>query len=612
MSENIVNRKENMIETVNMQMNPNPGPTGSENQGGNETRTGNENPSGEGTRYGSRNGNQNENILRGDNAVPYVVKSPPVQAMRQETEYTKRMKESFGFFGPATFLYAVFYAFCMFQNGSGVTFPFFVAGSLLYLCFCLSKLEISLKKDSIFYMVSMILLGVSTFCTDDGRIIAFNKTGIFFLMMSLLLHQFYDTSKWRLGKYFCSMVELVCCCLGEMGRPFLDASRYHKEKGQKKKTAVYALLGIVISVPLLLIVMVLLGSADAVFYEMTKQFFDAVDFGNILNVIFRITFIFMASYLLTAYLCKKSIREEVKDRRKGDPILAITITGLLSLIYLLFCGIQILYLFLGQMQLPEGYTYAMYARQGFFQLLVVSALNLVIVLVAMSFFRESKILKIILTIMSLCTFIMIASSAMRMIIYIRYYYMTFLRIFVLWALIVLFILFAGVIISIYSEKFPLFRYSMTAVTVLYLLLSFSHPDYIIAKINVANAPGAGETSEEYKTERKENDFFLSPDFYDDYDYLSTLSADAAPVLIPYLEELGYDMELYFTENLFRVGENISPLTFHNVYGHKKEWFGYYYLYRIKDKCENFSLRTYNVSRHMAISRLEKYRGTVIK
>ncbi|MFR8843778.1 MAG: DUF4153 domain-containing protein [Waltera sp.] len=70
-----------------------------------------------------------------------------------------------------------------------------------------------------------------------------------------------------------------------------------------------------------------------------------------------------------------------------------------------------------------------------------------------------------------------------MIIYIRYYYLTFLRIFVLWMLAVLFVMFIGVLINIYRESFPLFRYGVVMVTVLYLALSFSHPDYIIARVN---------------------------------------------------------------------------------------------------------------------------------
>ncbi len=520
--------------------------------------------------------------------APYVVPNPA----KQETEYTKRMKQNFGFFGPVTFLYAMLYAFCMFKNGSGITFPFFITGSLLYLCFCLSKLEISLKKGSAFYMVSMMLLAVSTFCTDDGKIIALNKTAIFFLMMSLLLYQFYNTSKWKLGKYLCSICDLVCCCFGEIPRPFTDSISYYKKKDKKNKTLGYIVLGVVISVPLLVIVIALLSGADAVFRQITNTFFENISFGNIFNVLFRITFIFFASYMLVSYLCKKSIKEEVKDRRNGEPVLAITITSMLSVIYLLFSGIQIIYLFLGQMQLPKGYTYAIYAREGFFQLLAVSILNLMIVLVCMSFFRENKILKVILTIMSLCTFIMIASSALRMIIYIRYYYMTFLRIFVLWALVVLFFLFVGIIVSIYREKFPLFQYSMVVVTILYTILSFSHPDYIIASINVANAP----RDEMENWEVSEEDFFQSSEPYDDFSYLSNLSADAAPVILPYMKELGYELDIFYEEDIWnRIWDGRS----------NKEIFGYYYLEELQEACENFSIRTYNVSRHMALKIIEK-------
>lgn len=113
---------------------------------------------------------------------------------------------------------------------------------------------------------------------------------------------------------------------------------------------------------------------------------------------------------------------------------AITVLGMLTLLYLVFSGIQILGLFLGKLSLPEGYTYASYAREGFFQLLAIAILNLILVLACLEYFRESKILKGILTVMSICTFIMILSSAMRMILYIRTYQFTFLRILYLGAI----------------------------------------------------------------------------------------------------------------------------------------------------------------------------------
>lgn len=502
----------------------------------------------------------------------------------------EKMREKFSFFGPITFLYACFYAFCMFQNGSGVTFPFFIAASLLYLCFSLLKLEITLKRGSVFYMISMMLLAVSTFCTDDARIIAFNKTGIFLLMMSLLLKQFYETSKWKLGKYLGSIFVMCLACLSEIGRPFADATAYFRgdegyEEGQSKnKYFWYVVLGVLLAVPLLVIVIALLAGADAVFRQITSDLLDGINFGNIVNVIFRITFLYFASYMLLAYLCKHSLSEEVKDHRHGEPILAITITTLLSLVYMLFSGIQIVYLFLGKMSLPEGYTYAEYAREGFFQLLAVSILNLILVLICMSYFKESKLLKSILTVMSLCTFIMIASSALRMLIYIRFYDLTFLRLLVLWGLALLFVLFVGVIISIYREQFPLFRYSMVVVTLLYLVLSFSHPDYIIAAVNVENIEADGA--------------------YIDYWYLSRLSADAAPVLIPFMERNGYDMNYFYdrTED----GEEDSLAYKVRVSSQRSaEGFGYAYLYHVRESLDNFGIRTYNVSRHMALLQIEK-------
>lgn len=541
--------------------------------------------------------------------TPYVVAAPK----KEDTEYTKKMKGSFSFFGPVTFLYAAFYAFCMYKNGSGITFPFFMAGSLLYLCFSLSKLEITLKKGSAFYMVSMILLGVSTFCTDDWRIINLNKTGIFFLMMSLLLKQFYDTSKWKLGKYLVSICEMVIMSLGEIARPFSDGRRYLKNRqGKKDRKIWYGLLGVVIAVPLFLIVLGLLSSADAVFREFTNDLLELIKFGNILNVVFRIIFIFFGSYLLVAHLCCRTIKEGVKDRRNGEPVLAITITGLLSLLYLVFSGIQIIYLFLGKMQLPADYTYAMYAREGFFQLLAVSILNLIIVLISLAYFKESKVLKAILTIMSLCTFIMIASSALRMIMYIRYFYLTFLRIFVLWALAVLFLLFIGVIINIYKEHFPLFRYSMAVITVFYIALSFMHPDYIIAKVNIANAPTVtwydeGDTEswkKVWEEQREEGSFFQAQEPYNDFRYLATLSADAAPALIPYLAELDYDIDVFYEEDIW---EALKDRGYTDIRRRSKVYgFGYYYLEKLQGSTENFSFRTYNISRHMALKNIEKY------
>ena len=111
---------------------------------------------------------------------------------------------------------------------------------------------------------------------------------------------------------------------------------------------------------------------------------------------------------------------------------------------------------------------------------------------------------------------MILSSALRMLMYINRYNLTLLRILVLWALAVIFLLMMGVTVLIYKNSFPLFPYGMMVVTVFYIVLSFSRPDYWIARYNL---------------EQEHLTYLDGYDIYNNQSYLSTLSADAAPILL---------------------------------------------------------------------------------
>ena len=432
------------------------------------------------------------------------------------------IRENFQIFGVATFLFACFYAFCMYKNDAGITYLFMVAAGLLYVKYCGKQLGFAVKKGTLFYTVCILLLGISTFCTDDARIIFFNKTGVFLLMISMVLFNVFETKNWGLGKYVLIIIQSILWSLGEWVRPFGDAKYYCKNKlGSKGKTILYAAVSVAVSVPVVAIVLNLLMSADVLFGDMAERVLESLNLENICGVLALTTLVFFAVYGFLSYMVKGEIKEEVTEGKRAQAILAIPMAGILTALYLVFSVVQIAGLFLGKMTLPQGYTYAMYAREGFFQLLAVSILNLLLVLAGMQFFMESKVLKVLLALMSLCTFIMIASSAMRMVLYIKTYHLTFLRILVLWGLLVLTALFVGVILNLFQKNFSLFRYSVVVVTVCYLGLSFAHPDYWIAKYNVSH----------------QNKVIAM-----DSGYLRDLSADAAPVLVPYFEMEKADRE----------------------------------------------------------------------
>lgn len=510
-----------------------------------------------------------------------------VQPAKTPTLYDTHVKENFHIFGVASILYGILYVACMYKNDAGISYLAFVAGTIGYIVFVLRKLEMKLKKESRFYIISMLLLAISTFCTDDGRIIFCNRTGVFLLTICMLLGVLYDTKAWNLGKYLGAIVQVCAMSLCELSKPFSDAVWYCKNKLDKKNSKyLYLLMGFGITIPLFIVVFMLLTSADAVFRNMADRILNNISGGDIYMMTLLFIFMTLASYCIVVYMSKKELKEEVVDSRKWEPLIGIPVVSVLSLLYLVFSGIQIVYLFMGNMQLPEGYTYAEYAREGFFQLLAVSILNLVIVLIGLYFFKPSKVLKAVLTVMSLCTFIMIASSAMRMIIYIQYYYLTFLRILVLWSLVVLFLIFAGVIIYIVKEDFPLFRYSVIVFTCLYIALSFSHPDYWIAKVNLAS------------TQETRSEFFKG-EAYQDYYFLSGLNADAAPIILEWIIDEGYLVDSYYLEDM-TYEEYCKQIHHESEKGVDDEvWCAYRYPQRLRANCRDIGIRNFNVSRFLA-------------
>lgn len=500
-----------------------------------------------------------------------------LQQKEEDTLLTKNMKSQFSFFGIASALYAFFYAFCLYKNASGITCPFFVTGTLCYFFLSMKKLRVPCKKDSLFYIVSTVLLGISNCLTDSSQLLWMNKLGIFFLTFILFLHTIYQDTEWSFLKYAGALLCTIGSSFSCLNRPFRDMRSFFAAKKQQKEAKnaqhknnnlFYIFLGFIISLPLLAVIILLLSSADAVFHrlifeKLLENIFYHFYITDFFNISILIVTVFFASYTLIAALCCKKIPEETTDKRVLEPVIGITVTFMLTIVYLIFSMIQILYLFIGKMKLPEGYTYSAYARQGFFQLLAVCILNLILVLFCISFFRDNLILKIMLTIISGCTFIMIFSSAFRMLLYISVYRLTFLRVFVLWALAVIFLLMAGVTTFIYKRQFPLFFYSVAVTTVLYLCFSFARPDYWIARYNTVP----------YRT-----DYESRLDLYHAENYLYHLSADAAPILCT--EELNAlyhknwrdlsDAQYAFYSNIRGKSERMNFRTFNfSIYCAKK-------------------------------------------
>lgn len=385
----------------------------------------------------------------------------------------------------ASIIYAAIFTFCRYKNPNGIFASLDYAATLAYVFYAFKALGYKIKRGFIFTAVIYMIIGANIFVTLDGVMLTFDRIGGALVLLAGMIHQCYDDSTWGFGKYFTSLNQVFWCSFGHIIDPYVDASHAEKNDGNesKNKNIKYILIGLLTVIPMAVIVIILLSSADMMFSKMFKDFFVAIQFGDIILILLMLFTVFSASYALIRKLSFHDITENIGERKTLSPVIGITFNSVLTVIYLIFSVFQFVFLFFGA-GLPEGYTYAEYAHEGFYQLVAVSILNIVIVFVSKVIFDKNKLLNAVLTVTSLCTFVMIASSFYRMILYIGAYQLSELRILTLWALVVITLIMAAICIYIFCPKFPIMKTIVIIVSCLYIVLAFSHPTRIIAKYNM--------------------------------------------------------------------------------------------------------------------------------
>lgn len=172
---------------------------------------------------------------------------------------------------------------------------------------------------------------------------------------------------------------------------------------------------------------------------------------------------------------------------------ATVLTALLALcaVYLLFLSIQAKYLFgafLGV--LPEGFTYSGYARQGFFELCRVAAVNIAILVLANVLSRaqadENRPLRLCNIALSVLTLLLLATAAGKMAMYIAAYGLTVKRVLVSVFLVWMAVVFLAILLRQFRPV-PLVRAAVFTGAVLFTLLCALPVEHGIDAYNAAFA-----------------------------------------------------------------------------------------------------------------------------
>jgi hypothetical protein len=160
---------------------------------------------------------------------------------------------------------------------------------------------------------------------------------------------------------------------------------------------------------------------------------------------------------------------------------------MLDAVYLVFVAIQSSYLFGGKDTLERFGGYATYARAGFFQLVAVTAINLIIVMVCIHVRKDhgqaTSLLALELVLIA-STAIMLVSAAWRMSLYVGEYGLSRLRILTFWGMIVIAFLLVATVLKLFRRGTQLFRLALFGTLGLWLVFALIQPDAIIANVNV--------------------------------------------------------------------------------------------------------------------------------
>ncbi|WP_163863551.1 DUF4153 domain-containing protein [Myxococcus eversor] len=283
--------------------------------------------------------------------------------------------------------------------------------------------------------------------------------------------------------------------------------------------------GVLLALPVLAVFALLLSSADVAFASAVRRVWD-VDLGALLGVSVARAVGVGFSAAVAASVLGHALRRR-RGREEGEEevppatprlglIEALTLILAVDALFLAFAGFQVAYLFIGDASSPApGYSsYAAYAREGFFELLVVSMLTLGLVMALARWTRrESPLARAVFqagaTVMVALTLVIVASAVKRMTLLEEAYGYTRLRVFTHVFMVALGGVLAWRAVTLWwrPERFTVGAFVAALGAV--LAVNVINPDALIVRLNIARVAAVPHV---------------------DDDYLYTLSADAMPEL----------------------------------------------------------------------------------
>lgn len=261
----------------------------------------------------------------------------------------------------------------------------------------------------------------------------------------------------------------------------------------RRKSAIQVFAAVLISVPVLCVVIALLVSSDAAFEGLMSYVAEKIGM-----TVLKLCITLLLSALLTAFIVTNRFdmfdRNSISlgnSRRPLKAVFTVTLLSLFSAVYLAFLFSQLAY-FINAFKglLPAGFTFADYARRGFFETETVAFINLMIIVVLMWLTKRNEedelpaVLKALMTFISAFSVFFIITAIAKMAMYIDKYGLTSLRIFTSVFMVATCAFIIAYAVRVFNTDANTLKYAIAFSLVIFSLLSAVGLERTVASYNV--------------------------------------------------------------------------------------------------------------------------------
>ena len=374
-------------------------------------------------------------------------------------------------------------------------FIFLVTGVIMVLK------KVNFSGTAVFSAVSAVALSAAYVVSSDWVIHFFASVYGF----AAYCYFVYTATGNSLGKPFSSLMifDTVKAVFFMPFGSFKDFELFRAIFGSRTKKSAKLIIGLAVGIVIAIVPASLalsLLSYDEGFKEIVNKIFnfENIDIGShALSLLFAVP---IAMYIFSLYLSCAD-KKESKRLNKANFIkatekikIAPAVTVLAAVIPLL--AVYVIF-FISQRQyyisgftgvLPENFSYAQYAREGFFELCKVSVINLTVIVLIMLMMKKGKansvIIKVLTVVFSAVTLALISTAVSKLVMYISRYGLTQKRVYAAWFMAVLAVIFLVVTLSRFIRKIQWVPVCAAVVVVAFAGLALCNADSLIAKYNV--------------------------------------------------------------------------------------------------------------------------------